>query len=93
MSTRAPRTKARAEAAKTVTEVWHWDGPETTDPEFWAKFAAHDEALAAAYRALNRVTDDSALSMALQDAEEFRSEKAKDERRQAAAQAARAVSS
>lgn len=84
MTASKPRAKARAEATKTVTDAWDdcvQGRPETNDPEFWAKYAAHDEALADAYRALNRLTDDRALSMALQDAEEFRRERAKYYRR------------
>ncbi len=80
------RAKTRTAAAKAVVDTWDtWsDTRVATDaPDFWTKYADHDEAQADAYRALNQVTDDRALSMALQDAEEFRRERAKTFRRHA----------
>lgn len=87
----ADNQAAREAAANAVVEAWHAERPGTDDPDFWLKHAAHDERLADAYRALNRVTHDQALSMALQDAEEARREKAKDERKNAATLAALAA--
>lgn len=80
------RAKTRVAAAKAVVDTWDaWSDNRvaTDDPDFWTKYADQDEAQADSYRALNRVTDDRALSMALQDAEEFRRERAKTFRRHA----------
>lgn len=87
MSATKSRAKQRTDAAKAVADIWdNWNDdtrPDTSDPEFWVKYADHDEALKDAYRALNRLTDDRALAMALQDAEEFRRVRAKNFRRNA----------
>lgn len=84
----AANSTAREAAAAAVVEAWNAERPGTDDPDFWLGYAARSEQLADAYRALSRVTDDQALSMALQDAEAARREQAKADRKTAAVRAA-----